>query len=290
MSYLDGEVPQKTKKPFVFPKKPHPNFPTTFKLKDHGKRFCLKETYEKGSVEIDPSNFDQATLVIKDNWGNEMRRVTVTRQQVINQRVGEKPDNALGKKERCQNKFPIPKEWQEAFSASPMPDEIKERWRAQVRENPENGCWDWMGPRCNGYGIFEHRDNPGRRQQLAHRVSLKIFKDGVADDLLACHTCDRPECVNPFHLYAGTNADNSRDASVRGRLVNPGGVNRNRGEFNGMSKLTREQAEEIRSLYGPRTGKDRKGRHSQASLAKMFGVSPSCIQGVIEGKRWGSVS
>ena len=77
----------------------------------------------------------------------------------------------------------------------------------------ENGCWEWMGGRNRfGYGSF----NIGRIT-FAHRASWILHESDIPSDMLVLHKCDNPGCVNPKHLFIGTNQDNTRDAVKKGR-------------------------------------------------------------------------
>jgi hypothetical protein len=64
-----------------------------------------------------------------------------------------------------------------------------------------------------GYGRIRN----GERKEYAHRISYKIFIGFLPDNLNVCHKCDNPKCVNPFHLFKGTQYDNVIDMYKKGR-------------------------------------------------------------------------
>lgn len=100
------------------------------------------------------------------------------------------------------------------FVIRPSTLESLERWFwTMIRRDDLTSCWEWQGNRTvNGYGYFKLR---GERV-LAHRACLFLLT-GIDSHLLACHQCDNPPCVSPFHLYRGTYLDNSDDITQRGR-------------------------------------------------------------------------
>ncbi len=102
------------------------------------------------------------------------------------------------------------------------------------------GCWMWTGStKAGGYGKMHYCG----KERGAHRVALALFKGfDIESPLFALHTCDTPGCVNPEHLFPGTQTDNMRDASSKGRTRN---VSDWAGAKNPKAKLTTEQTAEI---------------------------------------------
>jgi hypothetical protein len=97
----------------------------------------------------------------------------------------------------------------------PVPIPPEQRfWKYVVKTS---GCWTWSG--CvneHGYGIIGGENS--RDNVLAHRLSWMIHFGPIPDGLFVCHRCDNPPCVRPDHLFVGTNTDNIRDASAKGRM------------------------------------------------------------------------
>lgn len=148
-----------------------------------------------------------------------------------------------------------------------------ERFWSKVDKTPGHGpqgeCWLWTDkPNIrSGYGYFMIRRNNKHKLLSAHRVSFSLqFGNPPSDKPHVCHACDIPQCVNPAHLFAGTQLDNLRDCATKGRTRN------------GQAKLTEEQVYKIRKLHEiGRTGR---------SVAKKFHVSEPAVSAVVHRHSW----
>lgn len=130
-----------------------------------------------------------------------------------------------------------------------------------------DGCWAWVGAiNSNGYGVFRYR---GVRH-YAHRASLMILTSNFDRRLQVNHKCDNPKCVNPNHLYQGTQKQNIGDMISRGRIDR-------RGDRAHYRKLSASQVRAIRR---------RDGATSRRSLATKFGVSIFTIRDIQQRRSW----
>jgi hypothetical protein len=136
---------------------------------------------------------------------------------------------------------------------------------------PNTGCWLWTASlQGDGYGAV-YPDGRRGKQWRAHRLAYVLFRGDIPEGMHVLHRCDTPACVNPDHLFLGTELDNSRDkmAKERDGLV---------GERNGRAKLTRTKVEEIRAR--------RKTGVSQRELGEEFGVTQTTVSAIMRGVLW----
>lgn len=90
---------------------------------------------------------------------------------------------------------------------------LNERLYANTEPN-ERECWIWLGARIStGYGQVHWQG----RACLTHRLSYELWHGPIPQGMHVCHTCDTPACINPDHLFTGTQLDNQRDKNAKGR-------------------------------------------------------------------------
>jgi hypothetical protein len=81
------------------------------------------------------------------------------------------------------------------------------------RINKTESCWLWTGSLFKqGYARLYFK---GKRLK-GHRVSYELYKGPIPNGLYICHKCNVKHCVNPQHLYAGTQANNMQDVLKAG--------------------------------------------------------------------------
>lgn len=91
--------------------------------------------------------------------------------------------------------------------------EAKRFWAGAIIKDKDS-CWNWtMSCSGIGYGSFALK----RKTTYAHRIAWVLTNGQIPDGLLLCHTCDNIKCINPNHLFLGTQKDNLQDMSAKGR-------------------------------------------------------------------------
>jgi len=153
---------------------------------------------------------------------------------------------------------------------------------AYLKSNPDErfwthvekleGCWNWKSSTSPfGHGMFKlSKDN----LVFAHRYSWCLFNGEIPDGMQVLHKCDNPRCVNPDHLFLGTQATNVQDMVNKGRAK--GGSFR--GSNNPKAKLTEGQVEEI------------KDRYEQGEAARLlyeeYGISKAHFYRIVNNTAW----
>lgn len=149
---------------------------------------------------------------------------------------------------------------------------VWERIEKYTMPEPNSGCWLWTGACDNdGYAritIGSLKDNSKRSAVVSRLVCEKIH--GLPDNMLALHKCDNPNCINPDHIYPGTQKQNTKDCIDRNRRTQI-----KRGEENNMAVLKPEEVLHIRSS-------EQRG----VDLAARYGVSQATISIIRSRKIW----
>lgn len=158
------------------------------------------------------------------------------------------------------------------------PEDLAVRLCKHYTDGP-NGCMNWTG--CiakNGYGqigIGSKLDGT-ERIEYAHRLSASVWLGlDLESELEALHKCDNRRCINPDHLFVGTQADNVEDCYLKGRDRHP------RGEEHSKSKLTDTVIREIRNSCANGV--------PQFRLAERYGMSRGQISQIVLRNAWAHV-
>lgn len=132
----------------------------------------------------------------------------------------------------------------------------------------ETGCWIWLlSPTFYGYGVFCINNIRHR----AHRYSWFMHYGEIPNGMMVCHSCDIPACVNPSHLFLGSQRENILDMISKGRQ-RPSNI---RGIKAYNAKLTDEKVLEII-----------KSKEKPIFFAEKFGISKTLVYRIRSGVAW----
>lgn len=146
--------------------------------------------------------------------------------------------------------------------------DIERFWKKVDKRGPDE-CWNWRAAKTNGYGAQKIKGF----HFVASRLSWIIHFGDIPEGLKALHKCDNPPCVNPEHLFLGTDNDNMVDKVKKGRAT--GGSQP--GEKNGSVKLRVDNVFEIRRLLSSET---------ISAISRTFKVSRAQINRIKNGLSW----
>jgi hypothetical protein len=154
----------------------------------------------------------------------------------------------------------------------PLPRPLIDRLLESIKKQP-SGCWEWQKARRDGdgHGFIKIR----KKMCYAHRIAWEIYRGPIPDGMQVCHRCDNPPCINPDHLFLGTQRDNNYDCIAKGRARSipppprPGALQAN------ATKLTPEMVRTI--LETP---------CSTSEIARRLGIGRVVASRIRNGKHW----
>jgi hypothetical protein len=148
-------------------------------------------------------------------------------------------------------------------------DKDRERFWKNTDVRSSDECWIWKRSVFRfGHGRF----TMDSKNMQAHRAAWMLIKGEIPDGLCVLHRCDNPPCVNPRHLFLGTQLDNLKDRDDKLRTA--------RGQRGGRAKLTEQDVFLIRSAAGI---------VPQSALATQFGVCQASISLIVHRKTWAHI-
>ena len=149
--------------------------------------------------------------------------------------------------------------------ARPLADRFHEKYIPE----PMSGCWLWTAcTATNGYA----RITVAGVSRGGHRVAYELYRGPIPENMQVLHTCDVRCCVNPLHLFLGTQADNITD------MINKGRDRCLKGENHGSAKLTERQVLDIRAATG-----------FQREIASRYSITQTLVSYIKNRKAWAHI-
>ena len=143
-----------------------------------------------------------------------------------------------------------------------------ERLEWYSHPEPNSGCILWHGHYdWGGYARINLPVPGGNHVYKAHRVAWQVKNGPIPAGMHLCHKCDNRGCINPDHLFLGSNAENMADKVAKGRQA--------RGEKMRVNKLTASQVMEIYNMEG-----------STRQIAAKVGIGKSQVHLIKSGQGW----
>ena len=157
--------------------------------------------------------------------------------------------------------------------STPTAANIANFWAKVGKRGPDD-CWLWTHSKSNGYGRFVLAG----KAISAHRASWIIHNGGIPNGegyhgTCVLHKCDVRNCVNPAHLFLGTQKENIADMVGKKRVAVGGRASR--------VKLAEEQVAQILSRHAL--------GDSKKTLAAKYGVNYSAIWKIVNGRNWAHI-
>lgn len=148
---------------------------------------------------------------------------------------------------------------------------LAERFATHAGIVETDACIEWNGMRTEkGYGYLQGLLSENRRLLLAHRVAWRLFHGRIPGAKQVCHKCDNPPCVNPRHLFLGTNRENKDDCMAKGRTA--------KGERNGNCRLEATNVVTIRRYI-------QQGL-THVEIGRRIGIDPTTVSQIRRGVTW----
>jgi hypothetical protein len=136
-----------------------------------------------------------------------------------------------------------------------------------------DACMEWTaGFDKDKYGCFSIIN----KQFRTHRFIYECYNGSIPKDLLVCHSCDNPSCVNPKHLWIGTNQENTQDRHNKGRS--------SKGSKIATSKLIESDVKNILiDIY-------KEKYNNIGEISNKYSLKYISIYNILNGKLWTHVS